>query len=127
MLTEADKAFMKATRKEVVAGRESALQLKYTTPGTVDEFTGEVIGGGVALLDVIGIVTEMSGDERVIENGIEMERGDLKADIDIDLVGTDYEKYTDVIYKAQNYTILAIDAKGIGQDVRIELVARLTT
>lgn len=127
MINEADKAFMKATRKEIVAGRESALQLKYESPGIVDDITGEVIGGGPVLFDVTGVVTEMSGDEKVIDNGVVTQKGDLQISVDIDLVGEDYEKYTDVVFKAQNYTILAIDGKGIGQDIRIEVVARLTS
>lgn len=127
MINEADKAFMKATRKEIVAGRESALQLQYETPGYEDDITGEIIPGETVLLNVTGVVTEMSGDEREIDNGIKVEKGDLQIGIDIDLVGNDYEKYTAVVFKSQNYTILAIDGKGIGQDIRIEIVARLTS
>lgn len=127
MITPEDRAFMKATRKEVVNGRESAFSLKYTTPGTTDEFTKEVTPGETVLLDITGVVTEMSGDERTVDNGIAVEKGDLQIGVDIDLVGDDYEKYKEVVYKSQAYTILAIDGKGIGQDVRIEVVARLTT
>lgn len=118
---------MKATRKEIVEGRESAVVLRYTTPGTVDEWTGEVIPGETVLLDVTGVVTEMSGDERIITNGIVTEKGDLQIGIDIDLVGSNYEIFKDVGFKSQSYTILAIDAKGIGADIRIEIIARLTT
>lgn len=127
MITPEDRAFMKATRKEVVAGRESALQLKYIGPGIEDEFTGEIIGGGPVLLDVMGVVTEMSGDEREVDNGVSIEKGDLQIGIDIDLVGEDYDKYTEVIYKSKTYVIIATDGKGIGDDNRIEIVARLNS
>lgn len=126
-ITQADREFMKQSRKEMVAGRESAIQLKYMGPGIEDDITGEIIGGGPVLLDGMGVVTEISGDERFLENGIAIQKGDMQVSVDYDIVGDDYEKYTDIIYKRKNYTILSIDAKGIGSDNRVEIVARLTS
>ena len=60
MLNNADIEFMKQTRKEIVQGRQTLITIAYTGAGTVDEFTGEVIGGGTVERDVMSVVTEMS-------------------------------------------------------------------
>ena len=132
MLNDADIAWMKETRKEVVKGRETLITLDYTSAGTKDEFTDEVIPGEPATRDVMSVVTEISstagtGSERVLISGIAFEKGDVWLSIDFDLVADIHTFITRLRYDGQWYTVLASDKKGIGAINRVEILGRLTT
>lgn len=132
MLNDADIAWMKETRKEVVSNRQTLITIAYTGAGVVDEFTGEVTGGATIERDVMSVVTEISstagtGSERVLISGIAFEKGDVWLSIDFDLVADIATFITRLQYDGQWYTVLAADKKGIGAINRIEVLGRLTT
>lgn len=126
MLNNADIEFMKATRKEIVEKRQTLITLDYTSAGTKDEFTGEVIGGETITRDVMSVVTEISGEENVIDNGIATEKGDITASIAFDLIADINAFVTRLRYDGEWYTVLASDKKGIGDINRVEILGRLT-
>ena len=126
MLNNADKEFMKQARKEMVFNRETPVIVSYEGPGTVDDITGEVYPGETITRDVLAVVTEITGaEERLIMNGVEVETGDVRVDIDIDLVSDIDRKIERILYDDRNYVILALDKKGIGGPNRVEIVGRL--
>lgn len=132
MLNDADIAWMKENRKEVVEKRQTLITIAYTGAGTVDEFTGEVIGGETVERDVMSVVTEISstagtGSERVLISGIAFEKGDVWLSIDFDEVADIHTFITRLRYDGQWYTVLASDKKGIGAINRVEILGRLTT
>lgn len=132
MLNDADIEFMKQTRKEIVSNRQTLITIAYTGAGTVDEFTGEVIGGEEISRDVMSVVTEISstagtGSEHVLISGIAFEKGDVWLSIDFDLVADIHTFITRLLYDGQWYTVLASDKKGIGAINRVEVLGRLTT
>lgn len=132
MLNDADIAWMKETRKEIVEKRQTLITIAYTGAGTVDEFTGEVTGGAEISRDVMSVVTEISstagtGSERVLISGIAFEKGDVWLSIPFDDVADIHTFITRLRYDGQWYTVLASDKKGIGAINRVEILGRLTT
>lgn len=132
MINEADIEFMRNTRKEVVAGRQTLITIAYTGAGTVDDITGEVIGGQSVKRDVMSVVTEISssvgtGFERLIVNGVAVEKGDVWLSIDFALVADIAEIIESIRYDGRWYSVMASDKKGIGAINRIEVLGRVTT
>mgnify|MGYP003482877877 FL=1 len=132
MLNDADIAWMKGNSKEIVINRQTLITIAYTGAGTVDEFTGEVIGGEEVSRDVMSVVTEISstagtGSEHVLISGIAFEKGDVWLSIDFDLIADIHTFITRLLYDGQWYTVLASDKKGIGAINRVEILGRLTT
>lgn len=127
MLNDADIAWMKETRKEVVSNRQTLITIAYTGAGVVDEFTGEVTGGAIIERDVMSVVTEISGDENVIDNGIASEKGDVTASVAFELISDISALITRLRYDGEWYSVLASDKKGIGAINRVEILGRLTT
>ena len=129
MLTEHDIAWMKANRAELVANRTSTIIVKYKDVTERDPFTNEPIGETEVSRTVQSVVTEISsstgaGADRRLENGIELESGDLWLSIDIDAVADILDKIERIEYDGKQYEILAKDKKGIGAANRVEIVAR---
>lgn len=132
MINEADIEFFRNTRKEVVAGRQTLITIAYTGAGTVDDITGEVIGGQSVQRDVMSVVTEISsttgtGFERLLVNGITVEKGDVWLSIDFELVADIAEIIESLRYDGRWYNVMASDKKGIGAINRIEVLGRVTT
>ena len=80
MLTQEDIEFIRATRREVVAGRERLITVTYEGKPDRDPFTNEPIQGtGGGTRNVNAVVTEVSSlskAERILVGGIEAVVGD---------------------------------------------------
>ena len=132
MLNDADIAWMKETRKEVVEKRQTLITIVYMSAGVKDEFTDEVTGAEEVPRDVMSVVTEISstagtGSEHGLISGIAFEKGDLWPSIDFDLIADIHTFITRLLYDGEWYTVLASDKKGIGAINRVEILGRLTT
>ena len=128
MLTDFDIEWIKANRVELVANRTSTIIVKYKDVNERDPFTGEPIGETEVSRTVQSVVTEISsssGGDRRLENGIEVENGDIWLSIAIDDVADILDKIERIEYDGKQYEILAKDKKGIGVANRVEIVARL--
>lgn len=130
MLTEHDITWMKANRAELVANRTSTIIVKYKDVTERDPFTNEPIGETEVIRTVQSVVTEISsttgaGADRRLENGIEVEDGDIWLSIAIDDVADIAGKIERIEYDGKQYEILAIDKKGIGEINRIEVLGRV--
>lgn len=128
MLTDADIALIGATRKEMTHNRQTLITIAYEGAGTVDDITGEVIGGKDEKRDVMSVVTEIStGDERIIVGGVEVEKGDIWLSIDFELVADIADKLDKVRYDGVWHAVMASDKKGLGAINRIEVLGRVLT
>jgi hypothetical protein len=129
LLTPEDIEFMRETRAEVVANRQSPITLIYEDGGEVDPITGE-ISEVTQTKQTVGVVTEISSQVKIdkyLENGVEVEKGDIWFSVAIEELTDIYEKVTGVIYNGKTYEVLSKDKKGIGQRNRAEFVGRLIT
>jgi hypothetical protein len=130
LLTPEDIEFMRQTRSEVVANRQSLITLIYEDGGEVDPITEEVIDGESQEKPTVGVVTEISSQvkiDRYLENGVEVEKGDIWFSVAIGELEDIYDTITEVEYDGQSYEVLSKDKKGIGQRNRAEFVGRLIT
>jgi hypothetical protein len=130
LLTPEDIEFMRQTRSEVVANRQSPITLIFEDGGEVDPITEEVIDGESQEKPTVGVVTEISSQvkiDRYLENGIEVEKGDIWFSVKLEELTGIYEKITGVIYEGKTYEVISKDKKGIGQRNRAEFVGRLRT
>lgn len=126
MLTETDVEFMRQTRRELIANRTSKIIVKYLDDSDRDPFTGEPIGDTTHEREVDAVVTEIStGEDRKLIGGIEVQTGDLRLSIALDLIADIVDKATTLVYDGKHYEILAADKKGIGERNRFEILARL--
>lgn len=127
MLTPEDIEFMRNTRAEVVANRQSTITLKYADGGEADPITSEVTEV-TQMKPTVGVVTEISSQvkiDRYFENGIEVEKGDIWFSVVIEELADIYDSITEVEYDGRNYEVISKDKKGIGQRNRAEFVGRL--
>jgi hypothetical protein len=130
LLTPEDIEFMRNTRAEVVANRQSTITLKYADGGEADPITGEVISGGTMEKPTVGVVTEISSQvkiDRYLESGVEVEKGDIWFSVAIGELAEIYEAISSVEYDGKTYEVISKDKKGIGQRNRAEFVGRLIT
>lgn len=132
MFTEEDRLLVRETRKELTAGRTKPITIEYKGAGTVDDITGEIIGGQPGRLDVMAVVTEITsaagtGIERILINGVEVEKGDIILSVDYDLVADIVAKIERVVYDGKQYAVMALDKKGLGGYNRIEVLGRVIT
>jgi hypothetical protein len=129
LLTPEDIEFMRNTRAEVVANRQSPITLKYADGGEADQITGE-ISGVTQTKQTVGVVTEISSQvkiDRYLENGVEVEKGDIWFSVAIEELADIYDSITEVEYDGKSYEVISKDKKGIGQRNRAEFVGRLVT
>ena len=78
--------------------------------------------------DVNAVITEISarskdGSRRLI-NGVEVEQGDLKIDIKIELIDDIKDVITRAEFDEKKYELLGGDRKGIGVRNRVEYIGR---
>lgn len=130
MLTDADIAYMYETSNEIKAKRMRDVTLIYDE-GREDEFTGEIIDTVSVERNIRAVVTEMSsstsaGADRYMANGIKYESGDIWLSVAVDDVEDIADKVTRMRYSEKEYTILAMDKKGIGRRNRYEVLGRVT-
>jgi hypothetical protein len=130
LLTEHDIAWMKANRAELVANRTSTIIVKYMDVTERDPFTNEPIEETEVSRTVQSVVTEISsttgaGADRRLENGIEVEDGDIWLSVNIDDITDIVDKIERIEYDGKQYEILATDKKGIGEINRIEVLGRV--
>ena len=91
MLSSADIGWIKDNRPEITGNRQTQISISYAGEGTIDEITGEVTAGKPKTRNVMAVVTEITtlaeaGIERLINNGIAIEKGDIWLSISYDLV-----------------------------------------
>jgi hypothetical protein len=130
MLTIDDIEFMKESRKEMTVSRQSAITLIYQNEGTKDPITGEVTDPIDIPFETLAVVTEISSQvkiDRYLQNGIEVEKGDIWFSVEIEAIETFYEKIINVLYDTKKYEVISKDKKGIGKRNRAEVVGRLIT
>lgn len=130
MLTTYDIEFMRQSRAEMVAGRQSDVTIVFEDgAGTVDPITGER-SGGKSTKQAQAVVTEISSQtkaDQIIQGGIEVEKGDIWFSVAIEDVSDIYETIKQVIYDGRTYEVLSKDKKGIGERNRVEFVGRSVT
>lgn len=132
MLTDADIALIGATRKEMTHNRQTLITIAYEGAGTVDDVTGEVIGGKDEKRDVMSVVTEISsgtgaGVDRIIVGGVEVEKGDIWLSIDFEAIADIAGKLDKLRYDGIWYAVMASDKKGLGAINRVEVLGRVLT
>lgn len=127
MLTKDDIKFMKATRQEIIANRTSKILIKFEGEPVRDLISGEPIGDGVEGREVDAVVTEISSRraDRDIVGGIVVQEGDLWLSIEIGQVADIADDLIRVVYRENEYEVLAVDRKGIGEFNRVEILARM--
>ena len=128
MINEADIDLMADWRDEMTTLRQRDISVIYAEVAH-DEFTNEPIGVQDVTRDVIAVVTEISSaiPDNYLANGVEYKKGDIKADVNSDLIADIIDKITKINYDSKDYEILAIDKKGIGRRNRFEILGRVIT
>lgn len=126
MLTEHDIEFIKNNRSEITANRTETITLVHVTKGESDPYTGE--STETESREIVEAVwkeysTVTNGDLTVI-GGVELRQDDVKVTFDSSVVLSDVK----VIERdGADFTIVAIDEKGIGVTNRLECVVRRVT
>lgn len=127
MLNENDIEYMRQTQDEIYVLRQRPISVIYVNK-TYDDITGEFIGETETVRDVNAVITEISarskdGSRRLI-NGVEVEQGDLKIDIKIELIDDIKDVITRAEFDEKKYELLGGDRKGIGVRNRVEYIGR---
>lgn len=130
MLTKQDIEMIRNTRAEVTNNRQTLITIAYEGAGTVDDITGEVVGGMEERRDVMSVVTEIStiadsGIERQIVGGVIVEKGDVWLSIDFTLIADIADKIDKLRYDGVWYAVMASDKKGLGAINRVEVLGRV--
>lgn len=127
MLNENDIEYMRQSQDEIYVLRQRPISVIYVNK-TYDDITGEFIGETETERDVNAVITEIStrskdGSRRLI-NGVEVEQGDLKIDIKIELIDDIKDVITRAEFDEKKYELLGGDRKGIGVRNRVEYIGR---
>lgn len=127
MLNENDIEYMRQSQDEIYDLRQRPISVIYVNK-TYDDITGEFIGETETERDVNAVITEIStrskdGSRRLI-NGVEVEQGDLKIDIKIELIDDIKDVITRAEFDEKKYELLGGDRKGIGVRNRVEYIGR---
>ena len=127
MLNENDIEYMRQSQDEIYVLRQRPISVIYVNK-TYDDITGEFIGEAETMRDVNAVITEIStrskdGSRRLI-NGVEVEQGDLKIDIKIELIDDIKDVITRAEFDEKKYELLGGDRKGIGVRNRVEYIGR---
>ena len=127
MLTEADIEFMREAQDEIYTLRQRPISVIYLEV-IKDEFTGEIISEKEVPREVQAVITEISirskEGAKHIENGIEIEQGDIKIDVKLDYIEDISDKLVRAEFDGKKYELLGGDRKGIGKRNRIEYIGR---
>lgn len=128
MINEHDIDMMADWRDETLPHRQRGISVIYAEVA-YDEFTNEPVGVQDVTREVVAVVTEISSaiPDNYLANGIEYKKGDIKADVNIELIADIIDKITKIAYDGKDYEILAIDKKGIGRRNRYEILGRVIT
>jgi len=128
VLTEYDIDYMTKTQDEIYTLRQRPISVIYVEE-VRDDFTGEIISEKEVPREVNAVITEISirskDGARHIENGIEIEQGDIKIDVKIDYIEDISDKLVRAEFDGKKYELLGGDRKGIGKRNRIEYVGRV--
>jgi len=127
VINEADIEFMKQSRDEILSHRTRPVsfiyeQIEYDVLGTP-------IGKSTKTETFDAIVTEISSasganPERTIEGGIVFDEGDIKVDVNIELIEHIADDIKRMKHDGKEYMITAMDKKGIGERNRYEIIGR---
>ena len=127
MLDEADIEFMKQSRNEILTYRTRPVsfiyeQIEYDSLGTP-------IGKSTKTETFDAIVTEISSasganPERTSEGGVVFDEGDIKVDVNIELIEHIADDIKRMEHDGKEYVITAMDKKGIGERNRYEIIGR---
>lgn len=125
MLNEMDIELMREWQDEIYTLRERPVSVIYLDK-LVDPVTGVTIGEPEQTREVTAVVTEFtSSNDRSMEGGIIYEEGDIKVDVKIEYVEDIADKITKLSYSGNDYEIVSLPRKGIGQRNRYELHGRV--
>ena len=132
MLNDADIEFIRGNREEMTHNRQTLITIAYESAGTVDEITGEETGGDTVKRDVMSVVTEISSSagsnhERILIDGVAVEKGDVWLSIAYGLIADIASKFDRIYYDGEWYAVMASDKKGLGGTNRVEVIGRLIT
>lgn len=132
MLTKQDIEMIRDTRAEITDNRQTPITIAYEGAGTEDDITGEITGGETVKRDVMSVVTEISSaaganHERLLINGIAVEKGDVWLSIDFALIADIADKIDKLRYDGVWYAVMASDKKGLGGPNRVEVLGRVLT
>lgn len=129
MLTERDVDWMRNNRKEITRNRMFPIVLLGETKTGEHPITKEPITEPFEE-PTHALVTEVDSSFKLdidLVAGVEVEKGDLRVDIDLDDFSVSYRDIEEIEYNDDRYTVLAADRAGIGQINRIIIVARLNS
>ncbi len=125
MITDADKAFMKAARQDMLSGRTFEVVLMPSEIMGYDPDTNEPIPIPQEPKSVQAHVTESAGygavNELELNNGIIQKTYDIKCDIAIE----DWIECEQLTYEDNLYKVVGAPKKGIGVRNRIEIYGEL--
>ena len=127
MLNEADIDFMKQSRDEILSHRTRPVSFIYEQ--TEYDSLGTPIGKSTKTETYEAVVTEISSasganPERTSEGGIIFDEGDIKVDVNIELIEHIADDIKRMEHDGKAYMITAIDKKGIGERNRYEIIGR---
>lgn len=121
MLTEKDVDWIKSNRDELTQQRTEKVTVHFQSDddGDEDPYTGETESAPDD--KEVEVVWKDQGTERLLEDGIKLEEGDVKVSFehDVDVYNIDKLTRQNVDYKLTN-----IDEKGLGEPNRFECVAK---
>lgn len=127
MLNETDIEFMKQSRDEILTHRARPVSFIYEQ--TAYDSLGTPIGKSTKTETYEAIVTEISSasganPERTSEGGIVFDEGDIKVDVNIELIEPIANDIKRMKHDGKAYMITAMDKKGIGERNRYEIIGR---
>lgn len=125
MLTQSDRDWMKANRRETTEGRTTEVALVYLIEGEADPYTGDVVVTEEVVITecVWSEFRFVSQPEYRVVDGVEVREGDVmtKFDVDIDLDAVKYVVRDDI-----RYVIVSANGLGIGENNRtVALIRRV--
>src|SRR5690625_581524 len=118
---------MKQSRDEILSHRTRPVSFIYEK--TEYDSLGTPIGKSTKSETFEAIVTEISSasganPERTSEGGIVFDEGDIKVDVNIELIEHSEEEIKRMERDGNEYMITAKDTKGIGKRNRYEIIGR---
>jgi hypothetical protein len=127
VLLPEDIEMIKSTRRnEIVSNRQTPIILYKRSVLATDPYTGEITythSTTVANAVVSGFYSEVGG-EKLLVNGIEIEKGDMRAVIDIDV---DLSDVTKVVQDGKEFVVISVQPRGLGEDNRYDVILRRVT
>lgn len=123
MITDGDREWIKANRKEITKGRTESVIIVHETDGDPDPYTGEP--AKVTTQESVDVVwrefSTFGNLDYALVGGIEILIDDVKVTFDPEVNISDVSK---IIRKGKSYAILASDERGVAGVNRRECIVR---